>query len=136
MVLFNCAICKYGHNVMDVSCFISKDNNYVYYCKEHKHLVPDTCIYVPWEDEKFEDDDYSTLIIRTKKDNTFIPKFIDNDDSDSDDEVANVALRNDLSYEKPKNDFYGVANKVVSALNFITMSTAPPLHLIDDSDDK
>ena len=40
--------------------------------------------------------------------------------------VANVALRNGLSYEKPKNDFLREANKVVSALNFITMSTAPP----------
>ena len=136
MVLFNCAICKYGHNVMDVSCFISKDNNYVYYCKEHKHLVPDTCIYVPWEDEKFEDDDYSTFMIRSKKDNTFIPKFKDNDDSDSGEEQANVALSNDLSDEKPKNDSYDVAKKVVSALNFIAMSTAPPLHLIDDSGDE
>lgn len=136
MVLFNCAICKYGHNVMDVSCFISKDNKYVYYCKEHKHLVPDTCIYVPWEDEKFEDDDYSTFAIKSKKYNTFIPKFIDNDYSDSDDELANVVQNNDLLNKKSKNEFYGVAKKVVSALDFITMSTAPPLHLIDDSDDE
>ena len=41
-----------------------------------------------------------------------------------------------IYHMKTKNDFYGVANKVVSALNFITMSTAPPLHLIDDSDDE
>lgn len=136
MVLFNCAICKYGHNVMDVSCFISKDNNYVYYCKEHKHLVPDTCIYVPWEDEKFEDDDYSTFAIKSKKDNTFIPKFINNDDSNSNDKLANEALHNDLSDEKPKNDFYGVAKKVISTLHTFAASTAPPLHLIDDSDDE
>ena len=96
---------------MDVSCFISKDNNYVYYCKEHKHLVPDTCIYVPWEDEKFEDDDYSTFAIKSKKDNIFIPKFINNDYSDSDDELANVVQNNDLLNKKSKNEFYGVAKK-------------------------
>ena len=136
MVLFTCAVCKYGHSVMNVSCFISKDNRYVYYCKEHKHLVPDTCIYVPWEDEKSENGDYSTFSVISKKDSTFIPKFIDNDDSDSGDKPANKALRNDLSNEKPKNEFYGTARKVASALHFITTSTAPPLHLIDDSDDE
>ena len=136
MVLFTCAICKYGHSVMNVSCFISKDNRYVYYCKEHKHLVPDTSIYVPWEDEKFEDDDYSTFMIRSKKDNTFIPEFINNDDSDSYDGVTNVRQSDDLLDEKPKNKFYETARQVASALHFITMSTAPPLHLLDDDDDE
>lgn len=52
MVLFTCSVCKYGHNVMNVSCFKNKDNEYVYYCKEHTHLVPDTSIHVPWCDEE------------------------------------------------------------------------------------
>lgn len=132
--MFTCAICKYGHSAMNVSCFISNDNNYAYYCKEHKHLAPDTSIHVPWEDEKSEDGDYSTFAIKSKKDNTCIAEFVDNNDIDN--EVTNVAQSNDLSDEKPKNDFYGVAKKVISTLHTLAASTAPPLHLLDDSDDE
>ena len=34
MGLFTCSVCKYGHNVMNVSCFKNKDNEYglwIYY---------------------------------------------------------------------------------------------------------
>ena len=100
MVLFTCAICKYGHSVMNVSCFISKDNRYVYYCKEHKHLAPDTSIYVPWDDEK-PDYDYNTYSTRPIHD-TYIITPIKDYDLNSHGEETKAAQNNDLSNENSK----------------------------------
>ena len=66
-MLFTCTICRYGHNAMNVECYKTDKNRFVYYCYDHIKLVPNTLTHIPWESDKKGFDPLKFCVIKRIK---------------------------------------------------------------------